>query len=205
MRLKRLVAFGLAAAFSTLLGVFLVNTKLPEGNSIAVAVPKANQSVCKINLNNKTLYLDLCPNQVSFVTLKLNYTNSSALKKKYKHILVLFDPNGTGNYSVAVLNFLLSFPKYFAIPVCVSYDPSCKLYLIKINDTTAIFAPTKKNNDYEITFEADLSKVLVVYINQSDKTLISQKDNHTIVIEGDSSTIRPAVDKFIFWWYGVVS
>jgi len=159
--------------------------------------------ICRVNISNYTLYLDLCPNQTKNIVI--NLPNSTTYRKRYDHILAIFDPNGTGNYSVALLNFVMAFPKFFVIPVCSNYYSRCKLYLIGINNTTAIFAPVNESGKYEIYYEANLSKVLVVYIKLSNETKIILKKPHTILIEGNYTTIRKATDRFIYWWYGVLS
>ena len=179
---------------------FLIFTQKKRTHIPKVATLK-NENVCKTKVGNNTIYLDYCPNQTKWI--RVNLGNSTKYKMKYKHILLIFDPNGTGNYTVATLNLYFSLSKWL-IPVCNKYYKKCNFYLISINNTTAIFKPVNQTPKYDVTFEADLSKVLPVYLVLSNKTLVYEM-NGSVYIEGNNSTIRLAADRFVYWWYGIDS
>lgn len=182
--------------------IMLKNNFSYESSSISMKLPNG---VCATKLQDFIIYTNFCPDEVKDIPLNISYSNGTEIRKLFNRTIVFFDPNGVGNYTVALLNLLYALPKQRTWIVCIYYDPGCKLYLYNETQDAYIIYPTKQHDSYIIYYELSKNSSFSIFLNIGNSTRIIQRDYNSVLIEGTNSTIRKAVDRFIFWWYGVFS
>jgi len=166
---------------------------------------RSSDGVCVTQLQSLVIYTNFCPEDVNHIPLNISYSDGTEIRKLFNRTIILFDPNGKGNYTVALLNLLYALPKQGTWIVCTYYNPGCRLYLYNETQSIYIIYPTKQNNSYILYYKVPKNSSFVILLNLGNTTKIIQEDYNLVLIEGTNSTIRKAVDRFIFWWYGIYS
>lgn len=127
----------------------------------------------------------------------INLTNISEIRNKYQYYILLIDPNGYGNYTVAYTNLKIKIPNL--IDTCSYYYKGCLRYLENI--TFDDYYPIHFSS-YNTTYLFPKNVTLLIDLLYGNKTEIIYKDGKIELI-GNNYTIDKVAWRFILYWYGI--
>jgi len=128
----------------------------------------------------------------------LSNDNLSYLKS-FNITFIFIDPELSGNFTVTFLNLIIYLSRNSnVIPVCTRDIEGCKYYTnSSLDDYFWLFY----NNE---TYLIDGTRVLRIYIVNSTENKIEINKNY-IFLEGSEDGIIKVLDKFLLYWYGIIS
>ncbi len=154
---------------------------VPSKANLSFLPGNHNSNECITKADNITLVTQYCFSNVSYIPVNTSLKDGKDAKSKYKGVILLFDPLIPGNYTVALVNLAMKIP--FDAELCYYNYTKCP--------GVVTLEETKKYQQY-----------LFVAVYLSNETKIVQ-DGNVIYINATESEIRKAIDRFIFFWYGV--
>lgn len=126
------------------------------------------------------------------------YNNIFNLSKQYRTVVLFFNPNLSGNYTLSIVNIIYRIPTTY--PVCYPSNMNC------------IYNFVGNIGNYMIIQYMNTTNVTLIPYNTSLILYLSPANNNTIYIEnnriylyGDSNDIEKVAYKFILSYYGIIN
>jgi len=119
--------------------------------------------------------------------------------KSFNITFIFIDPELSGNFTVTFLNLVIYLSKNSnVISTCTKNIEGCKYYT---NNSLDEYFWLFYNNE---TYLINGTKVLRIYIINSTENKIEINKNY-IFLKGDENGIIKVLDKFLLYWYGIIS
>jgi len=131
--------------------------------------------------------------------IKISSNVDLSYLKSFNITFIFIDPELSGNFTVSFLNLIIYLSKHSnIIPTCTKNVEGCKYYT---NDSLDENFWLFYNNE---TLLINGTKVLRVYIINSTENKIEINKNY-VFLKGDENGIVKVLDKFLLYWYGIIS
>jgi len=131
--------------------------------------------------------------------IKIFSNENLSYLRSFNITFIFIDPELSGNFTVTFLNLIIYLSRNSnVIPTCTKNIEGCKYYTN--NSLDNYFWLFYDNKTYLI----DGTRVLRVYIVNSTENKIEINKNY-IFLEGSEDGIIKVLDKFLLYWYGIIS